>query len=351
MCPDDLDGFGQPGDAGVDLGVGLHRAPGVSGRKPDPGGIKDDTPDDHAGRGILVEDHVEALPVEQVGAVVTGIACGKGDLLENVVVLLGELGAGLVGGCGDAACIGGCRARERRLERAEQAVEIGGQGRQDRGGRCPLQAQRAHGRVVDDQAATGVDRGVHVALARGGIVVGRIGVDRRHQVLRCVDARRCAGKRECHGGRGHDRVGRHGKGDAHLVACPQRTRRGCRVEQVRIGVEVDRAAVGEIHAGAKLGVGGARVQGSAQAGLHLLDHAGDRLQAIVGGLDGLDAEAHVVEQAGEVLAPHRQPFGLEIVQRIIERRIDLASGRQAHLRLVLKGRGVLERQQVAADAF
>ena len=77
-------------------------------------------------------------------------------------------------------------------------------------------------------------------------------------------------------------------------------------------------------AGADRGVGGLhRLRGKRLTGLHQL---GDRGDAVVGGLDGVDARRHRVEQVAQVAGTVLQALRGEEIDRVVECAVDALAG-------------------------
>ena len=80
-----------------------------------------------------------------------------------------------------------------------------------------------------------------------------------------------------------------------------------------------------------------------------IDQLLQRGDAGVGGLQDLHAVANAVQKVADVAGAVIEPRGREIVGRVVERRVDLLTGREAILRRGEQcGRG-LEREKVLAN--
>ncbi len=88
----------------------------------------------------------------------------------------------------------------------------------------------------------------------------------------------------------------------------------------------------------------------ARAGLRRLDKARHLTQRVVGRLERLDADIDAIQQAVQVSCPRIETGGLEIVERVIQRGVDLSPGRETRLGAVKHAGGVLQREQIAANA-
>ena len=109
----------------------------------------------------------------------------------------------------------------------------------------------------------------------------------------------------------------------------------------------DRVELGG-EAGAHRGVGGLlRLADQRLGRLHQL---GDRGDAVVGGLDRVDAARHRVEQVAEVAGAVGQALRREEVDRIVERRIDPLAGGELGLGGGDQVRGLLQLQKVGPNA-
>ena len=100
--------------------------------------------------------------------------------------------------------------------------------------------------------------------------------------------------------------------------------------------------------GAHRGVGGLLRLGDQRLGrLHQL---GDRGDAVVGGLDGVECAAHRIEQVAEVAGAVLQALRREEVDRIVERRVDPLAGGELGLGRGDQVRRLLQLQKVGPDA-
>ena len=87
----------------------------------------------------------------------------------------------------------------------------------------------------------------------------------------------------------------------------------------------------------------------ARIGAHRLDRLDDALHAEIGGLEGLDAHHHAVEEGRQVAGAAVQPRGREEVGRAVEGRVDLLAGGEPLLDLPLQLACVLQREKVLPD--